>query len=627
MEFKKLPLKERLQLGAIIVASALAISGVYWKSNQDLESAITRFKEDAAKKTATVAASVEDFFSDVTRDLHLASVLPGVKQLEFGDSYVSDETKGTLAVIFRDMQDHFNAKEIHIIPANYEASQQPLITIDGSYHAGDWSGLTDAQSRMETIQAQVEYFKSEYETESNFNSVDTPSTITPESGNKPENLVFAVPYFSANGRFGGAIAAVLPSSKIANLLPKESYVLTSPASKYQASPTYAENFAAKSALINSLIPDTSVIYSGSTPLKLGEPKPNWYIWASKKDSLFYDRADVEGLYYFRHISIALVSIIALAIGAIWYKKVTIGLRIAEILSTVESATGSILSGTKHVSKSSVTISNGAHRQSTALEDTSASLVEMTVRAKFNAIAATSVESLVRDIKETTTAGADLIFQMSDSMQQMKQASEEAASIVETINSIAFQTNLLALNAAVEAARAGDAGKGFAVVAEEVRALAQRSSSAAKDTADKIARSHSLTKSLSHLSHDAKNKMDQILVRVDESVMQIGQVARDSEEQSTGIDRVSRAVMEIDVVTQLNSHAADKLAMLTEVILSRTAPLRKIAGALKRMYSGKATASTPVNELEPMDQVNSAYGWGEEQATPQQAPIHQESAMQ
>ena len=627
MEFKKLPLKERLQFGAIILASALAIAGVYWKSNQDLESAITRFKEDATKKTASVAASVENYFYHVTRDLSLASLLPGIKHLEYGDSYISDETKGTLAVIFRDMQNYFNAKEMHITPAGYESTQYPLITLDGNYHAGDWGGFSDAQNRMSTIQSHVELLKAEYETESSFNYTETSSTVTPDSENNPENLVFSVPFFDSTGKFRGVISAVIPTSSVTNLVPKESYVLVNPASKYQASPTYAENFAAKSALIKSLSVDPAAIFSVVTPLKLGEAKSNWFIWASKKDSLFYERADVEGLYYFRYISIALVSIIALAIGAIWYKKVTIGFRIAEILSTVESATGSILSGTKHVSNSSVTISNGAHRQSSALEDTSASLVEMTVRAKFNAIAATSVENLVRDIKETTTAGADLIFQMTDSMQQMKQASEEAASIVETINSIAFQTNLLALNAAVEAARAGDAGKGFAVVAEEVRALAQRSSSAAKDTADKIARSHSLTKSLSHLSNDAKNKMDQILARVDESVMQIGQVARDSEEQSSGINRVSRAVMEIDVVTQLNSHAADKLAILTEVILTRTAPLRKIAGALKRMYSGKAVASTQINELEPMDQVNAAYGWGEEQTAPQQSPNHQESAMQ
>ena len=78
MEFKKLPLKERLQFGAIILASALAIAGVYWKSNQDLESAITRFKEDSTKKTAIVAASVEGYFSGITRDIHLASVLPGI---------------------------------------------------------------------------------------------------------------------------------------------------------------------------------------------------------------------------------------------------------------------------------------------------------------------------------------------------------------------------------------------------------------------------------------------------------------------------------------------------------------------------------------------------------------------
>jgi hypothetical protein len=618
MEFKKLPLKELVHFGGLVVASALSIAGVYWTSNQDLESALNRYISDSSAASTAVAESVEDVFNDITRDLHLASVLPSVKQISAGGYYVSDETKSTLEAIFKNLQAQFGAKEIHITHANFEASDYPSITLDGNYYSGDWSGISDAQERLEAIQAQSAVLKDAFETEASFNFDELATNVIPDSKDSPKNFIFSVPYFSENGQFGGVVSAVIPTGISAKLLPRNSYVLVSPERNFQTAPLYDVTFSQQRNLIKSLTKDSSVLFSDVIKINLGDSKTQWHIWAKQSDDIFYERADVAGLYYVRYISLGLLSIVALALGALWYKKVSIGFKIAEILSTVESATGSILSGTDQVSKSSAIISGGASRQSAALEDTSTSLVEMTVRAKFNAIAATSVENLVRKIKDTTTAGASLIFQMTDSMQQMKQASEEAASIVETINSIAFQTNLLALNAAVEAARAGEAGKGFAVVAEEVRALAQRSSSAAKDTAEKIERSHSLTNSLSKLSTDAKTKMDQILTSVDESVMKIGLVARDSEEQSSGIDKVSRAVMEIDVVTQLNSHAADKLEMLTEVILNRTTPLKKIADALKRMYRGHSGSGQSVKILEPMDEVNSEYGWGEE------APVRHKS---
>ncbi len=621
MEFKKLPIRERLVLLGLCLMSAVSIYGVISKSSYDLNSALELYKEESKVELVSKATELENFFSGIRRDLRLLSKIPGIRNFK-GEGDLNFTTQETFKAIYHDLKTNYGVSELHIIAADYDPHikdidkkpYSPWVSFDGRFSFQNWSESANAMPRLEAFEDHVSWLAEKYQTESYYDIRSYPFLIGAEKGPKPTNAVISLPFFAKNAKFVGSIGAVVSFKHLAELLPKEGHALVSGKGKVYISPDPRLADSQIRSLALNLKPEQDVFFSDYQGLNVQDLANDWNIWVTKSDKFYADSASVQNLYYFRYTSIIFVLLLTLSLAGVWHRKVSVNIKLAEIMETVDSATWSVLSGIKEVARSSTIIGNGAKRQSGALEDTSTSLVQMTVRAQYNADAAKKVEGLVCDIKESTQLAADLIFQMTDAMAQMKVASQEAASIVETINSIAFQTNLLALNAAVEAARAGDAGKGFAVVAEEVRALAARSSSAAKDTADKIERSHNLTDSLSQLSSDAKAKMDQILERVDESVSSIGKVAIDSDDQSRGINTLSRAVMEIDVVTQLNTHAADKLTRLSEIILSRTTPMKEISDSLNKVIAKESRGNSQKLGLAPMEQVNSELGWGEEIST-------------
>jgi methyl-accepting chemotaxis protein len=154
--------------------------------------------------------------------------------------------------------------------------------------------------------------------------------------------------------------------------------------------------------------------------------------------------------------------------------------------------------------------------------------------------------------------------LTGSMKEMAQASEQTQKIVKTIDEIAFQTNLLALNAAVEAARAGEAGAGFAVVASEVRNLAVRAAEAAKNTSNLMVDIVDRIKSGSNLVTATNKAFQQLNTSSAQVVEVMGQIAAASREQTQGIDQINKAVAEMNKVTQQNAASAQELASLMAV---------------------------------------------------------------
>ena len=198
------------------------------------------------------------------------------------------------------------------------------------------------------------------------------------------------------------------------------------------------------------------------------------------------------------------------------------------------------------------LSERTQNQADSLQQTAASMEELTITVQQNADNARQATELAQRSMSTAQQGGIAVQQMVNTMQDIHQSSRQIADIVELIEGIAFQTNILALNAAVESARAGEAGRGFAVVAGEVRSLAQRSSQAAGEIKSLIEQSVSRMNTGVDQAAHAGNTMQDIVLSVQQVNHIISEISLASEEQATGLHQIHLAISQIDDVTQQNT---------------------------------------------------------------------------
>jgi len=204
------------------------------------------------------------------------------------------------------------------------------------------------------------------------------------------------------------------------------------------------------------------------------------------------------------------------------------------------------------------LSDGASQQASALEETAASLEEMTSMTKQNADNAESGNQLILQTKKTVVEANTDMQNLTASMQEITSASRDTQKIIRTIDEIAFQTNLLALNAAVEAARAGEAGAGFAVVAEEVRNLAQRAAVAARETAAMIETTVLKIEAGDALAVKTGVAFSKVSNDIEKVSTLMSEISLASKEQAHGIDQIHGAIGNISAVTQQTVDSAQTL---------------------------------------------------------------------
>ncbi len=283
-----------------------------------------------------------------------------------------------------------------------------------------------------------------------------------------------------------------------------------------------------------------------------------------------------------------IAALLLGLGVAWW----ISGRITRTLSTIagELADGSseVAAAANQVSKSSQSLANGASEQAASLEETSASLEEISSMTKRNAEAASQAKGLANQTRTAAETGAGDVNDMNTAMDAIKASSGNIAKIIKTIDEIAFQTNILALNAAVEAARAGEAGAGFAVVAEEVRALAQRSATAAKETAAKIEDAITKSDHGATISVKVAASLTEIVDKARKVDGLIGEIAQASQEQSQGISQVLIATTQMDQVTQTNAAAAEEGAAAAEQLNAQAVMMDGAVANLKKLVGGSHT---------------------------------------
>jgi methyl-accepting chemotaxis protein len=267
--------------------------------------------------------------------------------------------------------------------------------------------------------------------------------------------------------------------------------------------------------------------------------------------------------------------------------------LATIVGNVRSGTDSIATASGQIAAGNMDLSSRTEEQASTLEETAASMEELTSTVKQNADNARQANQLAASASSVAQKGGAVVAQVVDTMNAINASAGKIADIIGVIDGIAFQTNILALNAAVEAARAGEQGRGFAVVATEVRNLAQRSASAAKEIKTLIGDSVEKVDQGAKLVDQAGATMEEIVSSVKRVADIMGEITAASQEQRSGIEQVNQAVTQMDEVTQQNAALVEEAAAASEALQEQAIHLAQVVSVFKLSNMPAAAAAVRI----------------------------------
>jgi methyl-accepting chemotaxis protein len=249
-------------------------------------------------------------------------------------------------------------------------------------------------------------------------------------------------------------------------------------------------------------------------------------------------------------------------------------RLQSTIEAIAQANDEVSNAAAEIAAATTDLSQRTEEQAASLEQTSASMEEISATVKQNAGNAQNANSLTQGTAQIADQGGQVVSEAVSAMARIEESSRKISDIISVIDEIARQTNLLALNAAVEAARAGEAGRGFAVVASEVRSLAQRSSQAAKDIKDLIVNSSAQVQDGVGLVNRAGSSLGEIVNSIRQVAGIVSDIANASAEQATGLEQISKALVQMDEVTQQNSALVEQNAATAKTLEDQQSAMRE-----------------------------------------------------
>ncbi|WP_281349786.1 methyl-accepting chemotaxis protein [Dechloromonas hortensis] len=270
-------------------------------------------------------------------------------------------------------------------------------------------------------------------------------------------------------------------------------------------------------------------------------------------------------------------------------------RLRELVGDIQGSADAINTAAKEIASGNQDLSSRTEEQASSLEETASSMEQLTATVRQNAENARQANGLAGSAQSVAEKGGEVVGQVVETMASIHQASTRIADIIGVIDGIAFQTNILALNAAVEAARAGEQGRGFAVVATEVRNLAQRSATAAKEIKGLISDSVDRVERGNRLVDQAGRTMAEVVASIKRVTGIMADIAAASREQSSGIEQVSLAVGQMDQVTQQNAALVEEAAAAAESLEEQA---RQLAESVAVFRVGQEAANTPLLRSTP-----------------------------
>ena len=267
--------------------------------------------------------------------------------------------------------------------------------------------------------------------------------------------------------------------------------------------------------------------------------------------------------------------------------------LSRVLGEVRGSVQSIKHNSTEINHGALDLARRTEQEASALQQSAASLNEVTTSIRDGASAAIGASSSMSQAREEAERGGEVVRQAIDAMHAIQEASDEIAAIISLIDGIAFQTNLLALNAGVEAARAGEAGKGFAVVASEVRALAQRSADAATEVKNKVTSASTHV----HTGVDLVDQTGQALSRIIDSVSSVSgsidAIAQSSDSQAKSLGQINVAIHEMDRMTQENAAMVEETSAAAHLLVSEA---QQLAASIATFEIGGEEASSAAKRM-------------------------------